>query len=67
MLVHTVRELNSGKWRIETICEDSDNVWPHTEKDTAEEAIARLMQWMGCQTPVYPQDWPERVEVDRNG
>jgi hypothetical protein len=64
MLAHTIRELSSGKWRIETIDEDSDNVWPHTEKSTAEEVIARLMQLMGCQNPVHPQDWPERVEIE---
>lgn len=38
-------------------------IYPPIEYATPHEAVARLMQVMGIETPIEPQSWPERVQI----
>lgn len=57
-------------WQVQWWTKDS--VAPQVEKDTPQEAVARVLQLMGIKEAVSPQDWPEdvcvgRIEIEKPG
>lgn len=56
----TIRETADG-WEVSQ--RTGKSVWPVTVYPYKEDAVARVMQLLDIAGPMWPQTWPERVEI----
>lgn len=59
MKKYVITQHDDGRFVLEE-SDDRGNVWPPTEKDSARQIVARLMQLLEI-GPVAPQITPEKV------
>jgi hypothetical protein len=61
-IVYSLRK-SRGRWLVEAKSEDCDDVFPTTNYETSELAVARLAQLLGVKNSITPQTHPESISI----